>query len=294
MKKLLRIGTRNSKLALWQANHIKDFLLSHFNDLEIVLKEIVTTGDTNSTENISELNGKNSFVKEIEDSLLINEIDVAVHSFKDMPVDIPEGLEIIATSNREDPRDVLISSNHKKISEINPLSLIGTGSARRAEQLNLIRKDLEIIPIRGNVDTRVKKVFNGDIDGVVLANAGIKRLGLDSYVSEIFPVDVIVPSPLQGFLAIEAREDSDFIKLFESFSSEESVLISNYERQFLKDLNLGCEYPAGFCMQAENNKFTFNYFLKGSENEIKRKEIFDYSDLSKQYSKMIDKLRPII
>ena len=294
MKKLLRIGTRNSKLALWQANHIKDFLLSHFNDLEIVLKEIVTTGDTNSTENISELNGKNSFVKEIEDSLLINEIDVAVHSFKDMPVDIPEGLEIIATSNREDPRDVLISSNYKKISEINPLSLIGTGSARRAEQLNLIRKDLEIIPIRGNVDTRVKKVLNGDIDGVVLANAGIKRLGLDSYVSEIFPVDVIVPSPLQGFLAIEAREDSDFIKLFESFSSEESVLISNYERQFLKDLNLGCEYPAGFCMQAENNKFTFNYFLKGSENEIKRKEIFDYSDLSKQYSKMIDKLRPII
>ncbi len=211
-----------------------------------------------------------------------------------MPVDIPEGLEIIATSNREDPRDVLISSNHKKISEINPLSLIGTGSARRAEQLNLIRKDLEIIPIRGNVDTRVKKVLNGDIDGVVLANAGIKRLGLDSYVSEIFPVDVIVPSPLQGFLAIEAREDSDFIKLFESFSSEESVLISNYERQFLKDLNLGCEYPAGFCMQAEKNKFTFNYFLKGSENEIKRKEIFDYSDLSKQYSKMIDKLRPII
>ncbi|NSW88301.1 hydroxymethylbilane synthase [bacterium] len=294
MKKLLRIGTRNSKLALWQANHIKDFLLSHFNDLEIVLKEIVTTGDTNSTENISELNGKNSFVKEIEDSLLINEIDVAVHSFKDMPVDIPEGLEIIATSNREDPRDVLISSNHKKISEINPLSLIGTGSARRTEQLNLIRKDLEIIPIRGNVDTRVKKVLNGDIDGVVLANAGIKRLGLDSYVSEIFPVDVIVPSPLQGFLAIEAREDSDFIKLFESFSSEESVLISNYERQFLKDLNLGCEYPAGFCMQAEKNKFTFNYFLKGSENEIKRKEIFDYSDLSKQYSKMIDKLRPII
>ena len=294
MKKLLRIGTRNSKLALWQANHIKDFLLSHFNDLEIVLKEIVTTGDTNSTENISELNGKNSFVKEIEDSLLINEIDVAVHSFKDMPVDIPEGLEIIATSNREDPRDVLISSNHKKISEINPLSLIGTGSARRTEQLNLIRKDLEIIPIRGNVDTRVKKVLNGDIDGVVLANAGIKRLGLDSYVSEIFPVDVIVPSPLQGFLAIEAREDSDFIKLFESFSSEESVLISNYERQFLKDLNLGCEYPAGFCMQAEKNKFTFNYFLKGPKEEIKRKEIFDYSDLSKQYSKMIDKLRPII
>tara|TARA_B100001996_G_C18563245_1_gene555428 strand:- start:78 stop:962 length:885 start_codon:yes stop_codon:yes gene_type:complete len=294
MKKLLRIGTRNSKLALWQANHVKDFLLSHFNDLEIVLKEIVTTGDTNSADNISELNGKNSFVKEIEESLLINEIDVAVHSYKDMPVNIPEGLEIISTSNREDPRDVLISRDQKKISEINPLSSIGTGSARRAEQLNLIRKDLEILPIRGNVDTRVNKVLNGNIDGVILANAGIKRLGLDSYVSEIFPVDVIVPSPLQGFLAIEAREDSDFIELFESFSSEESVLISNYERQFLKDLNLGCEYPAGFCMETDNSKFTFNYFLKGPKEEIKRKEIFDYSDLSKQYSKMIDKLRPII
>ena len=294
MKKLLRIGTRNSKLALWQANYVRKFLLNHNDNLEIVLVEIITTGDIQSSDNLSERNGKDSFVKEIEESLLANKIDIAVHSYKDMPVLVPEGLEVISTSNREDPRDVLISNSRKKISEMNPLSTIGTGSLRRTEQIKILRNDLEIIPIRGNVDTRINKVLEGEYDGIVLANAGIKRLNLDNEVAEIFNTDVIVPSPLQGFLAIEAREDSDLIDLFENFSSEESVLISNYERQFLKDLNLGCDYPAGFCMEVTDNKFTFNYFLKGNRDVVKKSETFNYSDLSKQYSKMIDKLKPII
>ena len=295
MKKLLRIGTRSSKLALWQANYVKDFLEKNFDNLEIELKKILTTGDKNLKDNIESFGGKSVFVKEIEESLLNDDIDLAVHSYKDLPVILPEGLEIISTSNREDPRDVLISKNNENLQTLKSGVIIGTGSSRRSEQLKLIREDLEIVPIRGNIDTRINKAFTTDIDGVVLANAGVKRLGLDNHISQIFDVEEIVPSPLQGFLAIEAREDSDVSRYFESFSSEESILVTNYEKKFLKDLNLGCEYPAGFCMQINNNKeFTFNYFLKGPKEQIKNKEVFNYSDLSIQYSKMVHTLSPII
>ena len=161
-----------------------------------------------------------------------------VAAYKDLPAELPEGLEVISTSNREDPRDVLVSKSNKTLMDLNDNPKIGTGSSRRSEQLAHIRKDVNIIPIRGNVDTRIRKALETDIDGVVLANAGIKRLSLSNHVCELFDIDVIVPSPLQGFLAIEAREDADLTKYFEHFSSEESVLVSNYERQFLKDLNL--------------------------------------------------------
>ncbi|MBT4634757.1 hydroxymethylbilane synthase [bacterium] len=295
MKKLLKIGTRASKLALWQANYVKEFLIRNFTDVEVILKEIITTGDANSEDAIESFGGKNIFVKEIEQALISKEIDLAVHSYKDLPAQLPEGLEIISTSNREDPRDVLVSKSNKALLKLSDNPKIGTGSLRRSEQLIHIRKDVSIIPIRGNVDTRIRKSLDTDIDGVVLANAGIRRLGLSNYVSELFDIDVIVPSPLQGFLAIEAREDTDLTKYFEHFSSEESVLVSNYERQFLKDLNLGCQYPAGFCMQVhKENKFSFNYFLKGTKKEVKNKEVFSYSDLLTQYSKMIDTLTPII
>ena len=295
MKKLLTIGTRASKLALWQANHVKEFLLKNFPDIDVELREIITTGDANSEDTIESFGGKNIFVKEIEQALISKEIDIAVHSYKDLPAKLPEGLEVISTSNREDPRDVLVSKSNKTLMDLNDNPKIGTGSSRRSEQLAHIRKDVNIIPIRGNVDTRIRKALETDIDGVVLANAGIKRLGLSNHVCELFDIDVIVPSPLQGFLAIEAREDADLTKYFEHFSSEESVLVSNYERQFLKDLNLGCQYPAGFCMQVHNdNKFSFNYFLKGSKKEVKNKEVFSYSDLLAQYSKMVDTLAPII
>ena len=295
MKKLLRIGTRFSKLALWQANYVKDFLQKNFDNFEIELVKISTTGDLNLNDSIESFGGKNVFVKEIEESLLKREIDLAVHSYKDLPVNLPEGLEIISTSNREDPRDALISEKKQNLQSLNSGSILGTGSSRRSEQLKAIREDLEIVPIRGNIDTRIDKVFSTNINGVVLANAGVRRLGLESFVSEVFNVETIVPSPLQGFLAIEAREDSDISKYFEKFSSDESVLVSNYEKKFLKDLNLGCEYPAGFCMQINNhNEFTFNYFLKGPNKEIKKKEVFNYSDLVMQYSKMVNTLSPII
>lgn len=295
MKKLLRIGTRGSKLALWQANYVKNFLLDNFDNLEIELKEILTTGDSDSINNTDSSNRKDSFVKEIEESLLKKEIDIAVHSYKDLPASLPDGLQIISTSVREDPRDVLISKDKKELCKIAANSRIGTGSIRRAEQLKLIKDEIRIVPIRGNVDTRINKVLNNDVEGVVLAYAGVKRLELTNLISEIFNVDSIVPPPLQGFLAIEACEDSDLTKFFENFSSEESVLISNYERQFLKDLELDCDYPAGFCMQLHgSNQFSFNYFLKGPNKEIKKSEIFPFSDLLKQYSMMIDLLKPII
>ena len=196
MKKLLRIGTRFSKLALWQANYVKDFLQKNFDNFEIELVKISTTGDLNLNDSIESFGGKNVFVKEIEESLLKREIDLAVHSYKDLPVNLPEGLEIISTSNREDPRDALISEKKQNLQSLNSGSILGTGSSRRSEQLKAIREDLEIVPIRGNIDTRIKKLKEGMYDAIILAYAGMKYLDFENEISEIFSADEIIPSCL--------------------------------------------------------------------------------------------------
>ncbi len=294
MKVDVKIGTRSSKLALWQANFVKTFLVNNFNDLKVDVIPIITTGDKRQSARLNPVEGKGIFVKEIEDSLINKDVDIAVHSYKDVPINLPEELEIIAVSNREDPRDVLIAKSRRSLNDFEPNSILGTGSLRRTEQIKKIRPDIRVEPIRGNVDTRINKVYSDEYDGVVVAYAGIKRLGLEEHVSQIFKINELVPPPLQGFLAIESRQDSGMSKYFQDFSDETNLLVSNYERKFLKDLNLGCEFPVGFCMQIHGSKLVFSYFIKGSKGNKKDYFESDYGALDSTYSKLLSEIGSVV
>ena len=294
MKKDIRIGTRSSKLALRQANFVKTFLINNFSDIEITIVPITTQGDRNQTESIDSVGGKGVFIKEIEEALIKKEIDIAVHSYKDVPINIPEELEIISTSNREDPRDVLITRSKSNLYQLVPSSVIGTGSARRTEQIKGIRSNIEVKPIRGNVNTRIDKLNSGKYDGIVVAYAGIKRLELENLISQAFPINELVPSPLQGFLAIESRCDSEWFEYFQNFSDEKNLIISNYERKFLKDLNLDFEFPIGFCIQINDKKISFSYFVKGSKGNIKKYFESNYNELDLGYNKILSEIVSIV
>ncbi|MBP9595414.1 MAG: hydroxymethylbilane synthase [Fusobacteriaceae bacterium] len=234
MKKLI-IGTRGSNLALAQAEHIKSRLEKM--GLEIELKIIKTSGDINQS-TFNEIPLKKLFVKEIEEELLANKIDLAVHSMKDMPYDEVEGLIMGAYPEREDPRDALIVHNEIKI--------IGTGSERRRVQLEALYENIEVRPIRGNVDTRILKLHNGDYDAIVLAAAGLNRLGLDNMISRYFEVEEMVPSPCQGVLGIQCREDDEFVRrILDLIDNKELRKVVELERLFGKIHNGGCKSPIG-------------------------------------------------
>ena len=263
MKPLLTIGTRSSKLALWQANHVKDELKKLFPDLEINLKEIKTKGDYITDVALSEVGGKGLFTKEIEDALLANEIDLAVHSLKDLPTKLPDGLKIGAVLKRESAHDVLISCKgiprNSPIGFLNllPNSRIGTSSLRRIAQLKSIRPDLEYADLRGNLDTRIRKLEEGQFDAIVLAFAGIKRLGFENKISEHLNPKEILPAAGQGALAIEIRgNDKETEKLISTLNNNETFLASIAERTFLETLQGGCQVPIGAYSEIEGNKIT--------------------------------------
>ena len=255
MKPKITIGTRSSKLALWQANHIKEELLKIYPDLEINLKEIKTKGDHITDVALSKIGGKGLFTKEIEDALLKNEIDLAAHSLKDLPTKLPDSLKIGAILKREDPHDVLISKNKTKFKDLLPESFVGTSSLRRTAQLKHIRQDLEYIELRGNLDTRIRKLEEGHYDAIVLAYAGVKRLGFHTLVTEHFRPDEILPAVGQGALAIEIRENDPKIeKLISKLNHNETFLISICERAFLETLQGGCQVPIGAYSEIEDGK----------------------------------------
>jgi porphobilinogen deaminase len=208
----IRIGTRKSQLALWQANYIAD-KLREIHGVEVELVKITTQGDKILDVPLAKIGGKGLFVKEIEDALLRNEIDIAVHSLKDVPTVLPEGLELIAITEREDPRDAFLSIRYENIHQLPENAVIGTSSLRRKSQIMKIRKDLQIKDLRGNVDTRIRKLEEGQYDAIILAYAGLKRLGLDSKIKYIFSPDEMIPAVCQGFLAIEGRSDDERIKI---------------------------------------------------------------------------------
>src|SRR3989338_6746549 len=251
-KSKLIIGTRSSKLALWQTNFVKENLEKFFPDIEVTIKEIKTKGDQITDISLSKIEGKGFFTKEIEDALLNNEIDLAVHSLKDLPTKLPGGLKISAVLNREDPCDVLILRNepaYRRIGEtakraFNNLkegSKVGTSSLRRISQLKAIRDDLEYLELRGNVDTRIRKLQEGQYDAIVLAYAGVKRLGFENLISEKFNPKEILPAVCQGILAIESREnDNDTESTIMKLNDEKAYLISIAEREFLSTLQGGC------------------------------------------------------
>ncbi len=229
MKNNIKIATRSSKLALWQANFIKNELLKLHPDLNIELKEIKTKGDHILDVSLSKIGDKGLFTKEIEEAILNNEADIAVHSLKDLPTTLPSGLKIGAILNREAAHDVLICNsrenrNDKVFSLLQPGSRIGTSSLRRIFQLKSIRPDLEYLDIRGNIDTRIKKLDEGAYDAIVLAYAGVKRLGFENRISYHFNPEEVLPAIGQGALAIEIRENNKDIDDLISILNEKILI----------------------------------------------------------------------
>ena len=258
--KILKLGTRGSKLALWQANFIKDQLEQKGQTVEIVI--IKTRGDKIQDIGFSKMEGKGFFTKEIEDALIDEQIDFAVHSMKDMPTSNPEGLCLTALSYREDPRDCLVikkSSVQEKPLKLGDGAKVGTSSARRKAQLLHYRPDLELSDIRGNVPTRLEKLKSGDFDAIVLAKAGLNRLKID--LSEFEFIDLnpreFVPAPAQGVVALQVREsDIDTRKILRQIHHADVARCTNIERKVLRLLDGGCQMPLGVnCEQDDQGNF---------------------------------------
>jgi hydroxymethylbilane synthase len=242
--KNIKIGTRGSPLALRQSSWIKEALAGHYPQLEIELVIIKTSGDKIQDVPLSAIGGKGLFVKEIEEALLEKRIDLAVHSLKDMPGELPQGLIIGSVPVREDPRDVLISRDRMLLKDILSQKKIGTGSLRRKAQLLHHRPDLEIVPMRGNLDTRLKKMESEGLAGIILAAAGIHRMGLKDRVSQYLDLDISLPAVGQGALALEIREgDLRLQELVDAIHHEATALCTQAERAFLKRLQGGCQIP---------------------------------------------------
>lgn len=243
---IYRIGTRGSRLALAQAEYVRIKLTEYFPEHEFELAVVKTTGDRFFDVSMKEIGTKGIFIKEIEEQLLEGAIDLAVHSMKDMPGELPEGLVLSKTWKREDPRDVLILREKPSLGELPFGAVIATGSLRRKFQLLRLRPDLKIVDIRGNVETRIRKMKEQKLDGIVLAAAGLKRLHMEDWITQYFSYEEMIPAPAQGALAIEAAEArSDIQALLQPFGDEETTRVITAERHFLALMGGGCHVPVG-------------------------------------------------
>jgi hydroxymethylbilane synthase len=244
MKDTITIGTRGSKLALWQAEWVRSLLGAVNPALRIELKKIKTTGDKILDVPLAKVGGKGLFVKEIEEAMLRDEVDLAVHSMKDVPTYLPEGLHIGAVLEREDPRDAFISLKYPSFRELASGASVGTSSLRRSCQLKSIRPDIEIVSLRGNLDTRLRKLDEGQFDAIILAAAGVKRLGHEDRITETLQRDVSLPAIAQGAVGIECRTDDEFIhELIRPLRHAETSVCVQAERAALKKLEGGCQVP---------------------------------------------------
>ena len=248
--KSLRIGTRGSALARWQAEFVRGALARHGVAAELVI--IRTSGDRDRQSSLRVIGGKGVFTKELEDALLEERIDLAVHSMKDMPTSLPAGLEISAICPREDVRDALISRDALKLDELPSGARIGTSSLRRQTQLRHYRGDFEMVDMRGNVDTRLAKLAQGDYDAIVLAKAGLDRLGTAERISEILPPEICLPAAGQGAMGIETRKREDeFFAAVRQLNHRPSQLAVEAERAVLVGLEGGCQVPIGVWARME-------------------------------------------
>ena len=242
------IGSRGSKLALWQAEQARQRLRSIHPQLEINIEIIKTTGDVQS-DPLSVIGGKGVFTKELEDALLDGRIDIAVHSLKDLPTILPEGLAISAICEREDARDALVlrssfGASEASLSSLPERAVVGTSSQRRLSQLKALRGDVEVRDLRGNVDTRIRKLDEGQYDAVILASAGLLRLGLENRISARIPISDMLPAVGQGAIAIETRRDDEFVvEATSRLDHRETRLVCLAERAFLRGLGGGCQLP---------------------------------------------------
>jgi len=256
--KALRIGTRGSALALWQARSIARALLGTTGiEPEIVI--IKTSGDKFQQTSFSQIGTKGVFIKELEDALLEGRIDLAIHSMKDVPTEMPEGLTIAAIGKREDVRDALLSSSGATLELLPQGARVGTSSLRRQSQLLYARRDLRMLELRGNVDTRIEKLKRGDYDAIVLAKAGLDRLGLSGNISQVLPHGVSLPAAGQGAIGIEARTgDAETLRALTGLEDAETRSAVTAERAVLAGLGGGCQVPIGAWGRVENGKLALD------------------------------------
>lgn len=254
MKKLT-IATRGSKLALWQSNHIKSVIESHFSDVEVELKIIITSGDKILDVPLAKIGGKGLFLKEIEESMLRGEAQMAVHSLKDVPTVMPEGLLLSAITKREDSRDAMLSEKYPDIASLPEGATVGTSSLRRRMQLFMERPDLVIKDLRGNVDTRIRKLKEGEFDAIILAAAGINRLGLTESVNYVYPIsyDEMLPAMGQGALGIETTNEEWVLEIVKILNDTNSQIETSIERGFVDTLQGGCQVPIGVSARVQEN-----------------------------------------
>lgn len=240
------IGTRSSKLALWQAEYIADCLQKQYPDLVVELKHIATTGDKILDTPLAKIGGKGLFTKELETEMLAGDIDIAVHSLKDMPTQIPEGLTLAVITERFDPGDCLVSNVYASLAELPQGARVGTSSLRRKAQLLHVRPDLTILDLRGNVNTRLRKLDDGEYDVIILAAAGLKRLGFGDRIKETIDPALCLPAVGQGALAIEARaDDAETLELIKFLQDDATRQSAAAERAFLAAVEGGCQVPVG-------------------------------------------------
>ncbi|MDD5774194.1 MAG: hydroxymethylbilane synthase [bacterium] len=277
------IGSRGSALALWQTEFVMSELKASNPGIEIDIKKIKTTGDKILDVALAKIGDKGLFVKEIEESLVRGEIDLAVHSMKDVPTNLPEGLCISAILEREDNHDVFISDSYRKMDELPQGASIGTSSLRRIAQLMCIRPDLKFKDLRGNLQTRLKKMSELKLDGIILAAAGVKRLGYHEKIRQFIPYDLILPAVGQGSIGIEIKSNNDKIKkIIAPLNHEGSYWAILSERALLRRLEGGCQVPIGSWGRVEKGKLVLNgviasldgrqLYKAGSQGEIKDAE----------------------
>ena len=249
----LRIGSRGSQLALWQANHISSLLRARGHEVEIEI--IHTTGDKITDVALAKVGTKGMFTKEIEEALAAGRVDLAVHSLKDLPTELPKEFEIAAITERQDPRDAFCSRHYAKIEDLPNGARVGTSSLRRQAQLKAIRADLDIHPLRGNVDTRLRKLEEGQYDAIILASAGLKRLGKTELIKQVIPAEIMCPAAGQGALGIEIRKGDGKTRELLAFLDDRSArAATTCERALLNSLGGGCQVPIGAFAEMRNGK----------------------------------------
>lgn len=299
MSKKFIVGSRASKLALVQTNIVIDKLkkIDKLNDIEIEIKEITTSGDRHLIENPNskEKSLKGAFTKEIEEALLDKRIDFAVHSMKDMPTISTKGLVYASVPQRDDARDVLISKNNIKFNDLKKGSIIGTTSLRRSSSVMMLRDDLIVKPIRGNIHTRLKKLETEDYDALILAAAAMKRLNLESMITEYFSIDDILPAPVQGALCVQCREnDDEMIEMLKLIEDKNVRRLVDIEREFACLFDSGCNSPVGGYAEVtyDNNIILHGNFFYNNKNyrdKISINELKDKNNLALELYKIISK-----
>ncbi len=281
MQKHIKIGTRKSMLALTQSNNIKDLIEKQYPGTTVELVKIVTKGDKILDVPLAKVGGKGLFVKELEEAMLSREVDMAVHSMKDVPSELPEELHIGVVTKREDPRDAFLSVNYKSFNELPQGAKVGTSSLRRKSQLAVLRPDLVIEDLRGNLDTRIRKLDEGMYDAIILATAGLNRMQWSDRITSSFEPEDMLPAVAQGAVGIELRKDSEELMAGLAFlQDEETTIAVNGERGFLHRLEGGCQVPIGCFGTVAGGKLTLTGLVASVDGKevIKKQVTGDVAD----------------